>query len=141
MENVGSRGVVHNDDVPELSPEPTKIFNIVPSVENAGFPEESRPKHTPLVQQVSHRVSILKHTQTRQTLTNKLKEHLQAAHAQIKQSSHCRIIQLLPATNTKQIKSKQLGQRNTISMSMQTKTSTKRTVRKPTNHSQICASQ
>lgn len=59
MENVGSRGVVHDDDVPELSPEPTKIFNIVPSVENAGFPEESRPKHTPLVQQVSHRVSIL----------------------------------------------------------------------------------
>ncbi len=122
MENVGSRGVVHNDDVPELSPEPTKVFNIVPSVENAGFPEESRPKHTPLVQQVSHRVSILKHTQTRQTLTNKLKEHLQAAHAPIKQSSHCRIIQLLPATNIKQRKSKLLGQRNTISMSMQTKT-------------------
>lgn len=76
MENVGSRGVVHNDDVPELSPEPTKVFNIVPSVENAGLPEESHPKHAPLVQQVSHRISILKHTQTRQTLTNKLKEDL-----------------------------------------------------------------
>lgn len=68
MENVGCRGVVHNDDVPELSPEPTKVFNIVPSVENAGFPEESCPKHTPLVQQVCHRVGILKHTQMEQTL-------------------------------------------------------------------------
>lgn len=67
MENVGSRGVVHNDDVPELSPEPTKVFDIVPSVENTGFPEESRPKHTPLVQQISHRVGILKHTDTTDT--------------------------------------------------------------------------
>lgn len=84
MENIGSRRVVHNDDVPELSPEPTKVFDIVPSVENAGFPEESCPKHTPLVQQVSHRVGILKHTQTEQTLKQVKGVFSPIAHALIK---------------------------------------------------------
>lgn len=64
MENVRSRRVVDNDDVAELPSEPAEVFDIVPSVENAGFSEEPRSKNPPLVQQVCHRISILEKPST-----------------------------------------------------------------------------
>lgn len=65
MENVRSRRIVDNDDVAELPSEPAEVFDIVPSVENAGFSEEPRSKDPPLVEQVCHRVSILGKPSTR----------------------------------------------------------------------------
>lgn len=59
MENVRSGRIVDNDDVAELAPEPAEVFDVVPSVENAGFSEEPCSKDPPLVEQVCHRVSIL----------------------------------------------------------------------------------
>lgn len=64
MENIGGRRIVHNDDIVELSPQPAEVFDVVPSVKHAGFSEEPRSKHTPLVQQVCHGVCVLsEHTQ------------------------------------------------------------------------------
>jgi len=37
-------------------------FDIVSPVEHTGLPEETGSEHSPLVQQVSHGVRILKHT-------------------------------------------------------------------------------
>lgn len=59
MENVRGGWIVDNDDVAELSSQPAEVFDVVPSVKNAGFSKESLSKHTPLIQQVCHRVGIL----------------------------------------------------------------------------------
>lgn len=59
VENVRGGWVVNNDDVAELSPEPAEVLNIVAPMEHAGFSEESRPEHAPLVQQVCHGVCVL----------------------------------------------------------------------------------
>lgn len=60
MEDVGGRWVVYDDDFTELSAQPAEVFDIVSSVENTWFPEKPGAKHPPLVQQVCHRVSVLK---------------------------------------------------------------------------------
>lgn len=60
VKDVRCRRVVHYDDVAQLSAESTQVFDVVSSVEHAGFPKESRPKYSPLVQEVGHRVSVLK---------------------------------------------------------------------------------
>ena len=59
VEDVGSGRVVHYDDIVQLPPEPAEVFDVVSSVKHAGFPEEPCPEHSPLVQKVSHRVSVL----------------------------------------------------------------------------------
>lgn len=69
MEDVGGRWVVYNDDFAEFSAQPAEVFDIVSSVENTGFPEEPGAKHPPLVQQVCHRVSVLKGPQAQQVDT------------------------------------------------------------------------
>lgn len=66
VENVRGGRIVNNYDVAELSSQAAEVFNVIPSVKNAGFSKEPCTKHTPLVQQVCHRVRILskpnKHT-------------------------------------------------------------------------------
>lgn len=70
VENVGSGWVVDNDDVVELSSQPAEVFHVVPSVKNAGFSEEPRTKHPPLVQQVRNGVCILSQTHTHTKIHN-----------------------------------------------------------------------
>lgn len=65
VEDVGRWRVVQYDDVTQLSAQPTQVFHVVSSVEHAGFPKEPRPKHSPLVQQVSHGVSVLRHRKSK----------------------------------------------------------------------------
>lgn len=63
VEDVRGGRVVHYDDFAELSAQSAEVFDVVPSVEHAGFPEEARTEHTPLIEQICHGVSIL-HTHT-----------------------------------------------------------------------------
>lgn len=74
MEDVRGRWVVHDDDFAELAAQPAEVFDVVSSVENAGFPEKPGAKHPPLVQQVRHRVSILMEQQTTR-LTQPVQRH------------------------------------------------------------------
>lgn len=60
VEDVGGRRVVYDDDFAELPAQSAEVFDVVSPVENAGFPEEPRAEHPPLVQQVGHWVGILK---------------------------------------------------------------------------------
>ena len=80
VENVRGGWIVNNDDVAELSSQPAEVFDIVSSVKNAGFSKKSCSEHTPLVQQVCHRVCILskpiKHTNMLQWDENKYKTSL-----------------------------------------------------------------
>lgn len=59
MEDVRGRRIVNNDHFAQLPSQATQVLDIVPSMENTGFSEESGPEHTPAVQEVSHRVCIL----------------------------------------------------------------------------------
>lgn len=59
MENVRGGRIVNDDDVVEFTSQPAEVFDVVPSVKNAGFSKESSPEHTPLIQQVGHRIGIL----------------------------------------------------------------------------------
>lgn len=69
MENIRGWWIVNNNNVVELSPQSTEVFNIVPSVKYAGLSEESCSKHTPLVQQICHRVCILPESNKRKDVT------------------------------------------------------------------------
>lgn len=60
VEDVGGRRVVDDDDFAELPAQSAEVFDVVSPVENAGFPEEPGAEHPPLVQQVGHRVGILR---------------------------------------------------------------------------------
>lgn len=73
MENIGGGRIVDNNNVVELPPQPTEVFDVVPSVKHARLSEEPRSKNAPLVQQVGHRVRVLSkqtHTHKRVTLAN-----------------------------------------------------------------------
>jgi hypothetical protein len=59
MEDVGGRRIVHDDHFAQLPSQATQVLHIVPTVEHAGFSEESGPEHTPAVQEVGNRVCIL----------------------------------------------------------------------------------
>lgn len=59
VEDVGGRRVVYNDDSTKLPAQTAEVFDVVSSVENAGFPEEPGAEHPPLVQQVRHGIGIL----------------------------------------------------------------------------------
>lgn len=59
VEDVRGRRVVHDDDSAELPAQSAEVFDVVSSVENAGFPEEPGAEHPPLVQQVCHGIGIL----------------------------------------------------------------------------------
>lgn len=59
VEDVRGRRVVDDDDSTELPAQSAEVFDVVSSVENAGFPEEPGAEHPPLVQQVCHGIGIL----------------------------------------------------------------------------------
>lgn len=59
VEDVRGRRVVDDDDSAELPAQSAEVFDVVSSVENAGFPEEPGAEHPPLVQQVCHGIGIL----------------------------------------------------------------------------------
>ena len=59
MEDVGSRGIVDDDDLVEVSTQSAQVLHVVPSVEDARLTEEATPKRSPFVQQVGHWICIL----------------------------------------------------------------------------------
>lgn len=59
MEDVGGRGVVHNDDLVKVTTQATKVLDVISSVEDAGFPEQATAESTPLVKEVRDGVCIL----------------------------------------------------------------------------------
>jgi len=67
VENVRGGRIVDDDDVAELSSQPTEVFDVVPSVEDAGFSKESLSEDAPLVQQVGHGVRVLSTPSTHTT--------------------------------------------------------------------------
>ena len=60
MKDVGGGRVVDDDDFVELSAEATEVLDVVAAVEDARLAEEARVEHVPLVQQVRHRVGVLR---------------------------------------------------------------------------------
>ena len=65
MEDVGGGGVVQDEDPVELPAQAAKVLYVAALVEDAGLPEETCPEDLALVQQVRHRIRILK-TQIRE---------------------------------------------------------------------------
>lgn len=59
MENIGGRGVVHNDDLVEVTTQPTQVLDVVAPVEDAGLSEQAAAESAPLVQEVRDGVCIL----------------------------------------------------------------------------------
>ena len=59
VEDVGGRGVVQDEGLPQVPAEPAQVLHIAALVEDAGLPEQTGPEHTALIQQVSHWVRIL----------------------------------------------------------------------------------
>lgn len=52
VEDVGGRRIVNDDDLIKVATKATEVLNIIPSMEDAGLPEETTAESTPLVQQV-----------------------------------------------------------------------------------------
>ena len=50
MEDVRSRRIVNDNNFLEFSAKTTQIFYVVPSMEDAWFPEEARSEDAPLIQ-------------------------------------------------------------------------------------------
>lgn len=59
MEDVGGRGVVHDDDLVQVPAQATQVLHVVAAVEDAGLPEKAAAEGAPLVQEVGDRVCIL----------------------------------------------------------------------------------
>lgn len=59
VEDVGGRGVVHDDDLVQVATQATQVFDVITSVEDTGLPEEAGAESTPLVQEVGDGVCIL----------------------------------------------------------------------------------
>ena len=62
VEDVGGRGVVHDDHLVQVAAQPAQVLDVVPPVEDARLPEETGAEHPPLVQQVGHGVGVLSNT-------------------------------------------------------------------------------
>lgn len=60
VEDVGGRGVVNDDDLIEVATQATQVLDVIPSMEDAGLPEEATAESPPLVQQVRNWICILK---------------------------------------------------------------------------------
>ncbi len=50
MEDIRSRRIVDNNNFLEFPSKPAQIFYVVPSMEDAWFPEEARSEDAPLIQ-------------------------------------------------------------------------------------------
>lgn len=59
VEDVGGRGVVHDDDFVEVTAQTTQVLDVISPVEDTGLPEEATAESAPLVQQVRDGVSVL----------------------------------------------------------------------------------
>lgn len=59
MEDVGGGGVVHNDDLIQVTTQTTQVLDVVTPVKDAGLPEEAAAEGPPLVQEVRDGVCIL----------------------------------------------------------------------------------
>ena len=59
MEDVGGRGVVHDDDLVQVSTQATQVLHVVPSVKDAGLAEQAGAEGAPLVQEVRDGVCVL----------------------------------------------------------------------------------
>lgn len=59
MEDVGGRGVVHDDDLVQVATQATQVLDVVASVEDARLPEEAAAESAPLVQEVGDGICIL----------------------------------------------------------------------------------
>lgn len=64
MEDVGSRGVVHDDDLVQVATQAAQVLHVVTPVEDAGLPEQTAAESAPLVQEVRDWICILKQTYT-----------------------------------------------------------------------------
>lgn len=60
VEDVGGRGVVHDDDLVEVATQATQVLDVITSVEDAGLPEQAAAEGAPLVQEVGDGVCILR---------------------------------------------------------------------------------
>lgn len=59
VEDVGGRGVVHDDDLVQVATQATQVLDVITSVEDAGLPEQAAAESAPLVQEVGDGVCIL----------------------------------------------------------------------------------
>lgn len=59
MEDVGGRGVIHNNHFVEVTTQATQILDIIPSMKDARLPEKAAAESTPLVQEIGDWVCIL----------------------------------------------------------------------------------
>lgn len=59
MEDVGGRGVVHDDDLVQVPAQATQVLHVVAAVEDAGLTEKAAAEGAPLVQEVRDRICIL----------------------------------------------------------------------------------
>lgn len=59
MKDVGGRGVVHDDDLVEVTSEATQVLDVVTSVEDTGFPEQAAAERAPFVQEVGDWICVL----------------------------------------------------------------------------------
>lgn len=62
VEDVGGRGVVHDDDLVQVATQAAQVLHVVAPVEDAGLPEQAAAESAPLVQEVGDGVCILKQT-------------------------------------------------------------------------------
>ena len=59
VEDVGRGGVVHDDDLVEVATQATQVLDVIPSVEDAGLPEQAAAESAPFVQEVGDGVCVL----------------------------------------------------------------------------------
>ncbi len=71
MEDVGGRGVVHDDDLVQVATQATQVLDVITSVEDAGLPEQAAAESAPLVQEVGDGVRVLR---KKKKTSQKLKE-------------------------------------------------------------------
>lgn len=59
VEDIGGRGVVHDDDLVQVATQATQVLDVITSVEDAGLPEQAAAESAPLVQEIRDGVCIL----------------------------------------------------------------------------------
>lgn len=60
VEDVGGGGVVHDDDLVQVAAKATQVLDVISPVEDAGLPEEAAAESPPLIEEIGHRVCVLK---------------------------------------------------------------------------------
>ena len=60
MEAVGRGAVIHDNHFVKVPAEPAEVLHVVALIENTRLSEQAPSEHAPLVQQICHRVSVLR---------------------------------------------------------------------------------